>query len=214
MCRSSGMAVQIKFCGLTRAVDVAAAESVGATYVGVILAGGLRNRTPEQAAALFQGVTSARRVGVVGAAAAASTGAARLDVMQLHGDPDAATVAAARAARVPEIWAVLRIDGAELPESAAELFQQADAVVLDTRSAGGLGGTGRTFDWQAVAARITGMPRTAKLVLAGGLNPENVVEAIRCLRPDIVDVSSGVEVAPGVKDPILMSRFAEAVRSV
>jgi len=65
----------------------------------------------------------------------------------------------------------------------------------------------------AAAAALASIPRQARLVVAGGLTPDNVAQAIAHLKPDVVDVSSGVESAPGVKDPILMSRFVEAVRS-
>jgi phosphoribosylanthranilate isomerase len=69
------------------------------------------------------------------------------------------------------------------------------------------------FDWVAISRTIGRVRGRARLVVAGGLTPDNVAEAIRCLAPDVVDVSSGVESAPGVKDPILMRRFVEAARS-
>ena len=208
--------VAIKFCGLTREADVRTAAALGASYAGVIFAGGPRNRTIEEAAALFAHAAPMRRVGVLRAsdAAAARVQAARapLDVIQLHADPTGDDVARARESGA-EIWAVVRIAGGTLHPEARTLFQVADAVVLDTRSEGGLGGTGRTFDWRGVAAELRPLSRRARLVVAGGLDPSNVAEAIRVLAPDIVDVSSGVESAPGVKDPDLMRRFVEAARS-
>jgi phosphoribosylanthranilate isomerase len=85
-----------------------------------------------------------------------------------------------------------------------------DAWLLDSFVEGELGGTGRTFNWD-LARRATelGLP----VVLAGGLNPENVAEAIRTVRPFAVDVSSGVESRPGVKDPVKVRAFVEAVKS-
>jgi phosphoribosylanthranilate isomerase len=120
---------------------------------------------------------------------------------------------AARAVGVREVWAVVAVRDGALGEDAEALFLCADAVVLDTRASDGLGGTGQPFDWAAVAAALAPMRRRARLIVAGGLNPDNVAAAVSQLRPDVVDVSSGVESAPGVKDSILMSRFVEAARS-
>ncbi|HVE77930.1 MAG TPA: phosphoribosylanthranilate isomerase, partial [Gemmatimonadaceae bacterium] len=145
----------------------------------------------------------------VGSAAAA----AALDVVQLHDDPDAAAVTRVRAAAGLPVWAVARVSGAELPARLAELFAMADAVVLDARVAGRLGGTGTTFDWEGVRAALDQARGSGRLVLAGGLTAENVAEAIRVLRPDVVDVSSGVESAPGIKSPARMRRFAAAARA-
>lgn len=211
------MHVRIKFCGLTRARDVETAESLGAEYVGVIFAGGPRNRTLAQAEEIMRVSRSAARVGVFGSEPATALrqymSGVPLSVAQLHGDSSTKEVLAVRAIGAAEVWGVVPVVGGELSDEAADLFLSADAVVLDTGAANGLGGTGRSFDWNAVAEKLLGMKRTAKLVVAGGLNPDNVDAAIRVLHPDIVDVSSGVESAPGVKDPILMRRFAEAARS-
>ena len=211
------MHVRIKFCGLTRARDVDAAASLGADYVGVIFAGGPRNRSLAEAAAILRPSGDAKRVGVFGAQPASElhryASEVPLNVAQLHGNSTVKEVLAVRAIGVHEVWAVVPVTGSQLSEHAEALFLTADAVVLDTGAASGLGGTGKSFDWMAVAAKLGNVVRTAKLVLAGGLNDTNVAEAIHILKPDVVDVSSGVESAPGVKDPILMRRFAEAARS-
>jgi phosphoribosylanthranilate isomerase len=198
--------VAIKFCGLTREEDVRRAAELGASYAGVIFAGGPRNRTTEQATALFAYATSLRRVGVIRCADH------ELARERVRATPSDEEIARARETGA-EIWAVARIAGGVLHPEARRLFLLTDAVVLDTKAESGLGGTGRTFDWRGVAEELTTMTRRARLVVAGGLNPSNVAEAIRVLRPDVVDVSSGVESAPGVKDPDLMRRFVEAVRS-
>ena len=211
------MHVRIKFCGLTRAKDVDAAVALGCDYVGVIFAGGPRNRTVSEAASILRHAGSARRVGVFGTPHATELNhyvtAVPLSVAQLHGDSSPRAVIAARAIGVDEVWSVVPVVDGALAGDAEELFQCADAVVLDTRGMNGLGGTGRSFDWSATAAALASVRRQARLVVAGGLTPDNVAEAIARLKPDVVDVSSGVESAPGVKDPILMSRFVEAVRS-
>lgn len=212
------MRVAVKFCGLTRREDVEAANALGATYAGVIFAGGPRMQTVESARALLDTPGAARPVGVFRAQAhdeiRIALGVLPLTAVQLHGGATSDDVAAAREGGAEEVWSVARIGEDGLPSGIAALFREADAVVLDTASASGLGGTGERFDWERAARALEGTPRRARLVLAGGLRPENVAEAIRVLRPDVVDVSSGVESAPGIKDVELMRRFIDAVGSV
>jgi phosphoribosylanthranilate isomerase len=88
----------------------------------------------------------------------------------------------------------------------------ADAVVLDAKVSGRLGGTGTAFDWDGVARTLDRQRVRARIVLAGGLNQDNVAQAVRIVAPDIVDVSSGVESAPGIKDHARMRAFGDAVR--
>ena len=211
------MRVQIKVCGLTRAGDVEAAVALGFDYLGVIFAGGPRNRTLNQAANILQHAGRAYRVGVFGTPHAGELSnyvrSVPLAVAQLHGDSSPRSVLAARAVGVHQVWAVVPVVNGLLRADAEELFQCADAVVLDTRDAAGFGGTGRSFEWGEIAEVLGPIRRRAKLAVAGGLTPDNVARAIEVLKPDIVDVSSGVESAPGIKDPILLSRFMEAARS-
>jgi len=87
----------------------------------------------------------------------------------------------------------------------------ADAILVDSYSESGLGGTGRAFDWEREADAVRRIVAGKPLVLAGGLDAENVGAAIRALAPDVVDVSSGVESSPGVKDHGRMRAFASAV---
>jgi phosphoribosylanthranilate isomerase len=207
---------EIKFCGMTRTQDVEAAVALGARYVGVILAGGPRAVTLERARELVRRVPrGVGRVGVFGRnlepeAAADLARAASLDVMQLHGDPGVAEVERIRAAFSGAVWAALRVRE-ELPGVAAALFRVADAVVLDAYSPATLGGTGIALPWSALTESVEAVRGTGKLVLAGGLRPDTVADAIRALRPDIVDVSSGVELAPGVKDHTKLRAFRDAV---
>lgn len=207
----------IKFCGLTRPADAAFAAELGARYVGAVFAESPRRVTPDVAQAVYVAAAGGKRVpqavAVFGrssagevAALADAVGAA---VVQLHGDPDMDLVRAVSELFAGEIWAVVRAGGSmELPRV---LVESVDAIVLDTADAAFLGGTGRSFDWKRAAKVMDAGPRPRKLVLAGGLRPSNVGDAIQLLRPNVVDVSSGVESSTGIKDHALMRAFAEAV---
>ena len=211
------MAVELKFCGLTRETDAAFAVSLGASYVGVIFADSPRRVDPALAATVLTPARGrARAVGVFGAASvesvAAAAAEAALDVVQLHGDPSPGIVERIRPFFGGDVWAVVRVAGSELPPHVTALLTVADAVVLDTKVSGQLGGTGTSFDWSAVARVLDRQRVRARIVLAGGLTPENVADAVRAVAPDIVDVSSGVESAPGIKDHARMRAFRDAVR--
>ena len=209
----------IKFCGLTRPADAALAVRLGAGYVGVIFADGPRRLTVAAARDVYQeaaqrGVANPPRCVAVFAAAEtdailATADEAGADIVQLHGDPGPETVREVSDRFGGEVWSVVRVEG-ELPEKSYELFDVSDAIVLDRLDARLIGGTGRSFDW-AAAARSLVRRRPARLVLAGGLRAANVGDAIQLLRPDVVDVSSGVESSIGIKDHALMKEFAAAV---
>jgi phosphoribosylanthranilate isomerase len=212
--------VEIKFCGLTRAEDVDYAVALGASYVGAIFAGGPRVLSAGRAAELFVNVPrGVRRVGVFGDQSAMNVcqmaTAAQLDIVQLHGQPDAAHIRAIRSCFGGEVWGVARIAGATLPDVAG-LFSAADAVLLDAHVPGVLGGTGVALPWRELADELRAVRRasSARVVLAGGLRADNVSDAIRLLSPDAVDVSSGVESAPGIKDHDRMRAFRDAVAAV
>jgi phosphoribosylanthranilate isomerase len=205
---------EIKFCGLTRPADARFAGELGAAYLGVIFAGGPRMLSAERAAEVLDGCTTgAQRVGVFGSATASEIGRiareARLDVVQLHADPRAADVAAVRSVSAARVWAVVRVTDA-LPADIDDLFGTADAVLIDALVPGSLGGSGVAVDWEALRPEL-GARRSGRVVLAGGLTPDNVARAVAALRPDVVDVSSGVESAPGIKDHARMRAFAAAV---
>lgn len=210
----------MKFCGLVRPADAAAAARSGAAYLGVIFAESPRLLAPEAARLVLDAGTGsaaasrARRVGVFGRGPAADVGRiareAELDIVQLHGDPGPGEIDAVRAYFAGAVWAVLRLEGADLPAAAEPLAIEADAIVIDAKAPGGLGGTGRALDWRRLAPALAAIRSHAPLVLAGGLTPDNVARAIALLQPDVVDVSSGVEFAPGVKDHVRMRAFAEA----
>ena len=211
------MGARVKICGLTRPEDAREAARLGAAFVGAIFAGGPRLLTAERARSVFAGAgATVERVGVFGADApsridevARESG---VDIIQLHGDPRAADVVVMRAHFSGRIWAAARADGSLLPDWAEELFREADAVQLDARATGRLGGTGVALEWSGLARSLDGLRGDTPVVLAGGLHPDNVAEAIRLLAPDVVDVSSGVESAPGIKDHTRMRAFVSAAR--
>lgn len=211
------MAPDIKFCGLTRAEDAAAAVAMGASHVGVIFAGGPRHRTVEQAREVLAPVPeTVARVGVFAGQSADEilehAGALALDVVQLHqtGSPDRIDALMAAGLRV---WPVYRLRDGEVPADLGPMARRTDAVLVEAAVAGALGGTGVPLHWEAVASPLGAALRDGgRLVLAGGLRPENVAPAIQALRPTIVDVSSGVESAPGIKDHDRMRAFRDAVR--
>ena len=209
------MSTAIKFCGMTREVDVARAAELGAAYVGVIFAGGPRTLTIDEARAILKGAPPGlRRVGVFGDHSAeeirAVVDALALDVVQLHADPSPDHIARVRGAVDADVWPVLRIAGAVLPPRATEVAAAASAVVLDARISGALGGTGVRLPWTELAGVIDSL-RVKPVVLAGGLTPDNVAMAIGTMSPDVVDVSSGVERGPGIKDHERMRAFRDAV---
>jgi len=209
----------VKFCGLTRAVDASEAAALGARYVGVILTDSPRRLSPVQARSVLQDVPrSVGRVGVVGRERPEQIGelatGAGVDVVQLHGDQDADAVRRVRDSWAGEVWWVARVDGDVLPDATFEIAPMVDAIMLDARVAGRLGGTGQPLDWGRLARgvdRLRALP--ARIVLAGGLTADNVWQAVALLRPDVVDVSSGVESAVGVKDHDRMRAFRDAVRN-
>ncbi|MDB4885095.1 MAG: trpF [Gemmatimonadetes bacterium] len=207
---------EVKICGLTRSVDAEAADAAGAAYLGVIFAGGPRMQSAGDARSILAG-RRARKVGVFAeqseAEIAAIAATAMLDVIQLHGVRSAERVAAVRAATGLEVWAGVRTADGILDELAEELADVADALLVDALVPGQLGGTGVAVPWMELGESLDAMRTPARVVLAGGLTPENVAEAIDYVAPSVVDVSSGVESAPGIKDHTRIRAFVSAVRN-
>lgn len=204
----------IKFCGMTRAEDARLAGELGAAYVGVIFAPSQRRVEPSEAGNILAEAGDARKVGVFGEASAddiiATAEVSGLDVIQLHAGLRSGTIEQLRKSFRGEIWSVVRIAEGGLLEAGGH-DAVADAVLVDSYSESGLGGTGRTFDWARESECIRRVVMDRPLIVAGGLDPDNVASAIRVLQPDVVDVSSGVEASPGVKDHSRMRAFVRAV---
>lgn len=203
-----------KICGLTQQRDVQAAVAAGADAVGAIVDVSIktpREVAAERAARLFDqlppfvtGVlvtmgddpeTISGLADIVGA-----------DAIQVHGLPPGDVSYLSAAAAVPVLAAV----DASSPEQARQFAPMADALVVDSVDSEGAGGTGRTHDWSQTATLTAELD--VPVILAGGLTPENVGEAIETVEPYAVDVASGVEADPGQKDHDRVSTFLSATR--
>lgn len=207
----------VKICGLTRRADAEAAAAAGASYGGVILAEG-RTRSVRAADAreLFRGLRL-RRVGVFVDAAlesvVAAAEAAELDVVQLHGEEDPEYVRALRERGPWRVWKAIRPQtGNDFDAGVRRFGVLPHGLLLDGWSAAAEGGTGTSFPWEQVSARLDSFPPALELIVAGGLRPENVARAVSLLSPAVVDVSSGVEARPGEKSPELIRAFVTAAR--
>lgn len=211
------MTTRVKICGLRDAGHVAAAVQAGAAYVGfVFFPRSPRHVTPAEARALAievpPGIAKvALSVDADDVALDAIVEAVPLDMLQLHGHESPERVAEVRARYgLPVMKAVGIASEADLA-LLDEHLRVADQLLVDARppKGGALpGGNGIAFDWRLVSARRWPRP----WMLAGGLTPDNVAEAVRLTGAPQVDVSSGIETAPGVKDAELIRRFLAAAR--
>ncbi|UWQ29388.1 phosphoribosylanthranilate isomerase [Leisingera sp. M523] len=211
--------IRVKICGLSAPQDVAAVAGAGAAYAGfVFFPKSPRNVSIEQAAALAVETPAglckvALTVDAADAELDAITAAVPLDMLQLHGKESPQRVAEVRARYgLPVMKAVGIADAADLPQIA--LYEQvADQLLIDAKppkEAALPGGNGLAFDWRLLAGRKYWQK---PWMLAGGLTPGNVAEAIRMTGARQVDVSSGVESAPGQKDAALIEDFTRAAHA-
>lgn len=211
------MSLIVKICGLKTPETLEAAITAGADWVGfVFFAKSPRNVSLDEAKAIGKIVGSrakkvALSVDADDAALADIEKALKPDFHQLHGHETPARVAAIRAKfGRPVIKAIGIAEAADL-ETARAYETAADWLLLDAKppkNAALPGGNGLTFDWQLLA----GLDLEKPFMVSGGLDPSNVGEAIAISHPAGVDVSSGVETAPGVKDPAKIRAFIEAAR--
>lgn len=210
------MRTHVKICGLKTDEALEAALEGGADYVGLVFFGkSPRNTTLEEArarAALARGRAKivALSVDADDATLDGIVAAAKPDVLQLHGHESPERVAAIKARYGLTVWKALPVETAADAERAFDYTGIADLIVFDGKPPKGAdlpGGNGRVFDWAVLEAIKGRVP----FMLSGGLTCENVGEAVRVTGAHAVDVSSGVESAPGVKDPELIRRFLRAV---
>ena len=204
---------RIKFCGMTRIEDALAASALGVDAIGLIFAARSKRRLAPDAAAMIRAAlppmvdTVALFMDNTAEEVRATIDAVRPSLLQFHGEEDDAFCASFRLAYVKAVAM-----GGGNGEDAATLpvrYPRAAAFLFDSHARGEAGGSGLTFDWARVPENF---PRP--FLVAGGLNPDNVFDAIRATGCWGVDLSSGVETSPGIKSDGLMRRFvAEVARA-
>jgi phosphoribosylanthranilate isomerase len=206
--------VRFKICGVTRPRDAELALELGAWAVGLIFFPGSPRRCDPEAAAEVAAVVG-RRAELVGVwvnahldTVAAQADALGLTAVQLHGDEGPAYCAeVARRTGTKVIKAFRMATVGDL--AGLRRYRTTDLHLLDTGHPTLSGGTGEAWDWSMLERAPRGGPPR---ILSGGLTPDNVAEAIAAVRPYAVDVASGVEASPGIKDPDKLAAFAAAVR--
>ena len=219
----------VKVCGTTSLADAQLAVDAGADALGFVLAEGSPRRvTPQQAGVIASGlgerVALVERVGVFVSATAGEIAwaveAGRFTGVQLHGEFDPKLVTALRQTLGPRVKLLQVIHfQRQLAQSLQQLAESPvataiDGVLVDSRTASAAGGTGVRFDWEAARQALEQAGTSLRVIVAGGLDAENVGEAVRVLRPAGVDVVSGVEQAPGRKDPARVRAFVAAARKL
>jgi len=209
------MSVRAKICGLSEPETVRMAVAAGAAYVGLVFyPPSPRNVTAKQACGLASLARApVRKVGLFvdpdDATLAAVTMQVALDLIQLHGRETPERVAAVRAGFGVPVMKAIKVGSAEDVEAAHAYEDVCDLLLFDAKAPGAKlpGGTGQSFDWTLLAGRTWRKP----WMLSGGLDAANVAEAVRVTGAALVDVSSGVESAPGRKDPAAIRAFLDAV---
>ncbi len=209
------MSLWIKICGNTSLEDALLAANAGADAVGFVFAPSPRRVTIDQVAQITPHLPATlEKIGVFVDATieeiTATTRACSLTGAQLHSSTSPEKTKKLRAEFGPTLR-ILRVVyfGPQAAEQAASFATDPniDAILVDSRTATAVGGTGITFDWDAARKTLFGPHSSTKLVVAGGLNPTNVAQAITTLHPWGVDVVSGVESTPGHKDPAKLRAF-------
>ena len=202
--------MQVKICGITNASDARAAAEAGADAIGLVFfPGSKRAVTPEQAAAICEALPPLVTVTALFVNAEAGDVEAVLrsvpvNLLQWHG---AETPEFCEQWDLPYIRAVTAEAALSL-EDVMVRYPKARGFLIDAVADGQFGGTGHTFDWNVIPSLCS-----RPIILAGGLNPANVADAVIRVRPAAVDVSTGVERGPGIKDPAKIRQFIRAARA-
>lgn len=200
--------VKVKICGLTREQDVQASVAAGADAIGFVLTRSHRQISPARASQLSLIVPAGvLKVGLFLNQSRAEIeqvlNTVSLDILQFHGTE---TAEECRQFGLPYLKSVSMLDGSAIKIAATD-YPDAAGLLLDSHIAGKVGGSGKVFDWSLISHG------SIPVWLAGGLNPENVAAAVRQAKPFAVDVSSGVEASPGIKNAEKIAAFINAVRS-
>jgi len=208
------MNTQIKICGLKDEVTVDAASKAGATHIGLNLYEKSPRYVPmEKAAALRMRAPASLKVVLLlvnaePGLAAKAIDVVKPDIVQFHGSETAIWLRALKSTADIEIWKAFGVQNAASLRNADEYVDAADLILFDAPAQALPGGTGMRFDWSLLTEHKHKLPWG----LAGGLNAGNVKEALRQTRAQLVDTSSGVESAPGIKDVDKIAAFCQAVR--
>jgi phosphoribosylanthranilate isomerase len=203
------LTVRIKICGITNAKDAIAATDLGTDAIGFVFAPSPRQISPDKARSIIMALPPlVQTVGVFAdedpEKVASIATLCHLDLLQFHGK-ESVSYCSQFAQRVIK---AVRVQSPDDLKACSEYSNVANAFLLDTYVSGQQGGTGLTFDWNlAVEAK-----RFGRIILAGGLNPDNVAAAVTKVKPYAVDASSGLELKPGVKDHEKMALFIQRVR--
>jgi phosphoribosylanthranilate isomerase len=204
--------IKIKICGITNLEDASLAVDLGTDALGFIFAPSPRQVSPEDVRHIIRELPPF--VKTVGVFVNEDPEIIRdtmqfcgLDMVQMHGDepPELCN------RFMPDVIKALRIKDRSDLESVLAYKAAVRALLLDTYSENSAGGTGRTFDWDlAIGVKATGIP----IILAGGLGPSNIQDAVTRVRPYAVDVNSAIEERPGKKSKILMEELFEKIKKI
>lgn len=213
------MRVKVKICGITSNEDLATAVKAGADAVGFVVdvPSSPRNLTPETAGRMMKNTPVFVENVVVTVPKSLDElidihKGLRPDVLQIHGHNLPDSTLREKLANTRLIGAV-QVKSNHVVDDAVKAANTFDAVLVDSFVSGRFGGTGKVHDWE-LSKRVKRLIHPKPLILAGGLNPENIQDAVRAVQPYAVDVSTGVESRPGVKDPEKVSAFIRNAKEV
>ncbi len=207
----------VKICGITTPEDALVAQELGADYLGMILSQGFSRsilpdeavdiglvaETPLVAVLVDESLDEAQRIAELSGAS----------VIQLHGEENVEYVEELRRRGMWTIWKAVRVrDPEDVTRAVEGLGTSVDGLLLDGWHPDRPGGSGVSFSWEGVRVMRDQIPSALKVIVAGGLTPGNVADAVRVLRPDVVDVVSGVELNIRRKDPELIGAFVRKAR--
>ena len=207
----------VKICGITTPEDALVAQELGADYLGMILSQGFSRsilpdeavdiglvaETPLVAVLVDESLDEAQRIAELSGAS----------VIQLHGEENVEYVAELRRRGMWTIWKAVRVrDPEDVTRAVEGLGTSVDGLLLDGWHPDRPGGSGVSFSWEGERVMRDQIPSALKVIVAGGLTPGNVADAVRVLRPDVVDVVSGVELNIRRKDPELIGAFVRNAR--
>ena len=207
----------VKICGITTPEDALVAQELGANYLGMILSQGFSRsflpdeavdiglvaETPLVAVLVDESLDEAQRLAELSGAS----------VIQLHGEENVEYVEELRRRGMWTIWKAVRVrDPEDVTRAVEGLGPSVDGLLLDGWHPDRPGGSGVSFSWEGVRVMRDQIPSALKVIVAGGLTPGNVADAVRVLRPDVVDVVSGVELNIRRKDPELIGAFVRNAR--